>query len=238
MANYQKIAQAVARKYWDYPGLIGILWIGSSTFGLADKQTDIDIRLIVDRRNKLYPMKQSVKDTVDIEVDEMSWQWLTEDLNPDSDQRWIREKSVILYDPQNQISRKFNELSQLIAEQTKTQLWKYFKDAFYSNEIEKCSRRRDQETTNLYFYKAVDSILKFIFLYHNQPPPPFKWRWHFVNKDKLLSVKAVKTIKDILTANNSLAEKLKLLVVLEKYLQQLMLKKGFRKEMVEEHWRF
>ncbi|MDZ7587374.1 MAG: hypothetical protein U0946_06480, partial [Patescibacteria group bacterium] len=221
--NYKKLATKISQEYLNYPGLIGILWIGSTAFGIQDKEADIDIRLLVNHSNKKFPMKQFTENNIQIEIDEMDWQWLTENLAVDSDQRWIREKSVILYDPQKQITEKFQQLAALMETETKTQLWQYFKDAFYSNEIEKCLKRHDQETTNLYFYKAVDSILKFIFLYHNQPVPPLKWRWHFLTKNNLLPEEATLNLKSILLNSKSTETKLKLLISVEKQLQQLMI---------------
>lgn len=236
--NYQKLAAQISRDYQDYPGLIGILWIGSTAFGIHDNEADIDIRLLINRRNKINPMKQITENGVKIEIDEMDWQWLTENLKIDSDRRWIREKSIILYDPRKQIVKKFQQLTTLMEKETKKQLWQYFKNAFYSNEVEKCLKRHDQETINLYFYKAVDNILKFIFLYHNQAVPPFKWYWHFLTKDNLLPQKTLTVIKSILSGQKSPEDKLKLLISVEKQLQQLMIKKGYEKEMVKEHWRF
>lgn len=238
MKDYRKIAGKISCDYHDYPGLIGIIWIGSAVFGISDSQTDIDIRLLVNRSQKLKPMKQFNHNGIPVEVDKMDWQWLAENLAIDSDQRWIREKSVILFDPKNKITAKFKELSEFMAKQTKTQLWQYFKDTFYSHEIEKCLKRNNQETTALYFYKAVDSIIKFIFLYHNQPVPPFKWRWHFLVKDKLLPKETITNLKAILLESQPAQTKLKLLISVETQLQQMMIDKGYNPEQVKEHWRF
>lgn len=238
MKNYRKIAEQISRDYHDYPGLIGIIWIGSAVFGINDSETDIDIRLLVNRSGKLNPMKQFTQNGVAVEVDEMDWHWLAENLAIDSDQRWLREKSVILYDPENKVADKFKESSELMAKQTKIQLWLYFKDAFYSHEIAKCFERNKQETAILYFYKAVDSILKFIFLYHNQPLPPFKWRWHFLTKDKLLPKETIANLKAILLESQSAQTKLKLLISVETQLQQMMIEKGYSPKQVKEHWRF
>lgn len=238
MRDYQKIAQQVSWDYHNYLGLICILWIGSTTFGINDSEADIDIRLLVNRTNKLNPMKQSTKDNVLIEIDEMDWQWLTENLNPDSNERWIREKSVILFDPKQEAAGKFEQLKKQMQQETEKQLWHFFKDAFYSNEIEKCLKRYDQETTALYFYKAADSILKFIFLYHNQPVPPFKWRWYFLTKNKLLPAPVIKQLQRIILNLKPGENKLKTLVLIENQLQQLMIEKGYKPEMVREHWRF
>ena len=236
--NYQKLASKISQDYFNYPGLIGILWIGSSSFGITDSQTDIDIRLLVNHQAKKFPMKQFTENNIQIEIDEMDWQWLTENLAVDSDQRWIREKSIILYDPKKQISEKFHLLTKLMGQETQKQLWQYFKDAFYSNEIEKCLKRHEQETTNLYFYKATDNILKFIFLYHNQPVPPFKWCWYFLTKNNLLPKDIILSLKSILLNSKPTETKFKLLISVEKQLQQLMIDKGCEKEKVTEHWRF
>lgn len=236
--NYQKLANKVSQDYQNYSGLVGILWIGSTAFDIQDNEADIDIRLLVNHSNKLNPMKQFTENNIQIEIDEMDWQWLTENLSIDSDQRWIREKSIILFDSQKQIVKKFQQLAMLMKKDTQTELWQYFKDAFYSNEIEKCLKRHDQETTNLYFYKAIDSILKFIFLFHKQPVPPFKWRWYFLIKDNLLPQDTIFTLKSILLNSNPAEVKVKLLISVEQQLQQLMINKGYSKEKVTEHWRF
>jgi len=236
--NYQKLAEQVSRDYHSYPGLIGILWIGSAAFGIKDSLSDIDIRLLVDRRRKLKPMKQITQKSIQIEIDEMSWHWLTENLTIDSDQRWIREKSVILFDPKQVITEKFEQLKRQMQQETKNRLWQYFKDAFYSHEIDKCLKRRDRETASLYFYKSVDSILKFIFLYHNQPVTPFKWRWHFLTKGKLLPSQTIEQLQEIILSTKSASAKLKILNSIETQLQQLMVRKGYKKEQVKEHWRF
>lgn len=238
MKDYRKITEQISRDYQSYPGLIGILWVGSSVFGIKDKEADIDIRLLVNRSRKLNPMKQFTQNGVVVEVDEMDWMWLTENLTIDSDQRWIREKSVVLYDPQNTVAAKFKELSELMAKQTKNQLWQYFKDVFYSNEIEKCIKRNDQETTVLYFFKAVESIIKFIFLYHNQPVPPFKWRRHFLTQNRLLPKEMITNLQAILLGIQPAQTKFELLISVETQLQQMMINNGYKKEQVKEHWRF
>ena len=179
----------------------------------------IDIRLLVNKSQKLNPMKQFTKNGIEVEIDEMNWQWLTGNLAVDSDQRWIREKSIILYDPQKQIAEKFLQLAALMKTETQIQLWQYFKDAFYSNEIEKCFKRYDLETTNLYFYKAVDSIFKFIFLYHNQPVLAIQVALAFLTKNKLLSSQTIKQLQEIILSSKPAEFKQQTLASIEKYLQ-------------------
>ena len=105
--NYQKLASKISQDYLDYPGLIGILWIGSSSFGITDSQTDIDIRLLVNHQAKKFPMKQFTENNIQIEIDEMNWQWLTDNLAVDSDQRWIREKVLFFTIPKSKSPKNF-----------------------------------------------------------------------------------------------------------------------------------
>ncbi len=236
--NYKNIADTISRKYRNHPDLIGILWIGSSSFGIKDNQTDIDLRLLVKQSQKMFPMQQFQQDGIEVEVDEMSWTWITENNKVDSEERWIREKGIILYDPHEEVAAKFKQLAAKMKIKAKTELWESFKSAFYSNDIEKCLKRNDIIVSSLYFYTAIDNILKFIFLFREQPVPPFKWRWHFLTKDKLLSKRSIDSIKEILLSAKPAVSKLKLLYGIEWEIQQLMIKKGYEKERVLEHWRF
>ena len=136
--TYKNIAGAVSREYLNHPGLIGILWIGSASFGIHDSQTDIDLRLLVEQNRKKFPMQQFKKNGIEVEVDEMSWQWLMKNEAIDSEERWIREKGIILFDPKKQITTDFNRLAILMKKKAEKELWESFKSVFYSNDIEKC----------------------------------------------------------------------------------------------------
>src|SRR3989339_2011671 len=164
--DYKSIAETVSQKYQSHSGLIGILWIGSASFGINDTHTDIDIRLLVKQSRKKFPMRQFKQDGIEVEVDEMSWQWLTNNQAIDSEERWIREKGVILYDPKKQVTEKFNQLALLLVKKSQAELWGSFKSIFCSNDIEKCLNRKDQINATLYFNTAIENVLKFIFVFH------------------------------------------------------------------------
>ncbi len=42
MDLYKNIALKVSKKYVNHQNLVGIIWIGSSTFGINDKDADMD----------------------------------------------------------------------------------------------------------------------------------------------------------------------------------------------------
>ncbi len=66
----------------------------------------------------------------------------------------------------------------------------------------------------------------------------FKWRWYFLKKNQVLPTKTINFISNILNTNESPKNRLKQLIDVEKQIQNLMIKKGFKKEQVLEHWRF
>ena len=227
MSDYKNIAAKVSERYFNYPDLLGIIWVGSSSFGITDKLSDIDIRLIVNNSDKQSPMQQFEYEGIKIEVDEMSWQWLTENMDPDSDQRWIREKGVILYDPTKKLVETFSALEARLRECTKQAIWKSYKSLFSQYEVEKCITRRDFVTADLYVHKTIENLLKFIFLYRGEPVPPFKWRWYFAKKMKLLPASLIRQIN---------SSQLPIPPAIEKYAKQLMLKQGYSEAMVNSPW--
>lgn len=236
MIDYKTIATKISERYSDYPDLLGIIWVGSSSFGIVDKLTDIDIRLIVDHTDKRSAMQQFVYDGIKIEVDEISWSWLTSDLNLDSDKRWIREKAIILFDPSKRLISTFETLKKKIYELNKQAVWQSYKSLFFEYEVKKCITREDLITASLYTYKAIENLLKFIYLYHNDAVPPFKWRWYFIKKNRLLSPMMIRQILQMLETRQTDNSRLLFLRTLEVYVKQLMLKKGYSKVMVDSPW--
>ncbi len=236
--DYSLVAKEVGKEYESHPNLIGILWIGSSSFGITDRFADIDIRLLIDKSNKQFPMQQFVRHGINIEVDEISWDWLMKNHAIDSEERWIREKGVVLYDPHKRIAKRYTFLKRKMRVSTNRQLWEEFKDIFYSNDIENCLRRDDIVTSTLYLNRGIEKMLKFIFLFNEKPVPPFKWRWYFVRQDKILPSKITDLMEDIIKTSDSINNKLEKLISIEREFQKLMIAKGFPKEQVMEHWRF
>jgi len=82
--NYQKLATKIGQEYFNYPDLMGILWIGSTAFGIQDDEADIDIRLLVNHPNKLNPMKQFTENNIQIESAGIKMRrWLPTDMGRD-----------------------------------------------------------------------------------------------------------------------------------------------------------
>ena len=188
MPDYSAIATKVVKKYTHLPNLAGIIWIGSAVHGICDQHTDIDIRLVAKDRDK-PPMDQFEVDGVKIEVDAIDSDWLLEkSQSPETEQFWIRETAKILFDPNNDLGKQFSQANS-IPDQTWDDLeWQLFKDLFNSYDYQKSAQRGEFITSQLYVNKTIDVLSKFIFIYHHRAVPTFKWRWHFINKDKLFDV--------------------------------------------------
>lgn len=238
MRIYRKIAQELAEQYKNHSKLLGILWIGSSTYGIKDKHVDIDIRLLIKGNKKSNPMEQKVIKGVTIEIEEMSWQWLITDLNPDSEQYWIRSKAIILHDTSDVIKNTFLELDIKIKSAWREQLWNIYKDIIKDYEISKCIDRGELESATMYIHESLNTLLKFLFVYNNSPVPTYKWRWYFLKKSRYLSKTFLEKIRNILLSPIPLQSKQQLLKQIGEEVQAMMINKGYEAKMVRDYWRY
>ena len=192
MNKYEKVAGNEAKKYHDYPDLIGILWIGSTVFGIQDELADIDIRLLTKNPKKSQPMKQYKVDSIKIEIDEMSIDWLLNDLSTDSEQAWIVEKSIILFDPKNDLSKKINQAkAKLSKTDNKKLLWDSYSQLYSHYDLEKCLKRNQIITAHIVLSNILDALSKFIFLSKDMVVPSQKWRWYIIKTEKLFKMTQV-----------------------------------------------
>lgn len=236
--KYSKIVKKISKDYYKTPGLLGIIWIGSATLGINDKHADIDIRLITSCNKKRIPMKQFNVNNIKVEVDEMSWNWLTEDKNIDSERFWIREKAIIMHDPNNKLFKTFKKINQNILKKYKDYLFSFYKDLFFDHEIELCLERRELETAQLYIFKSMEALIKFLFIYNKMPVPPFKWRVNFLKRQMFKQKKLVNDILRLFHSKLTVNEQLSLLLRIKKDIQKMMIAKGYNRQKVMEFWRF
>lgn len=238
MDVYKKIAHETIGQYAKRPGLIGILCIGSSTYGIVDKHVDLDIRLVMKSDTKSRPMDQKIIHNIKIEVDEISYKWLTSDTAPDSEQYWIRTKAHILYDPKHTIGNIFIRQNSIAKSLVDKYIWSIYKNVFSDYEIIKCIERKEYETAAMYLYKSLDAFIKLIFIFHNEPVPTFKWRLFFLKKSRYLSEVYMKKIQRILLSTDSLELKLHILKHIQHKAQKMMIDRGIDKKMAVEYWRY
>ncbi len=238
MTKYEEIAKSEASKYHDYPGLLGILWVGSSSFGVEDDLVDIDIRILVTGHDKSRPMQQYKISNIKIEIDEMRLDWLLGNTGIDSEQAWIIEKSIVLYDPDDKVAVAFDEARKKLSKtDNKKLLWNNYSLLYSHYDLEKSLKRNQAITAYIISSNILDALSKFIFLCQNKTVPPQKWRWYMIRKDKLFDMDDVdKLIR--LNLLNSGKEMVLLIKEIQKKCQKIMLDLGFEKDRVMEPWRF
>lgn len=234
--KYQRIAYEISKNFHNTPNLVGIIWIGSSSYGIYDEMADIDIQLITTNKDDEFSMKQFKKEGVKIEVDMTDIKWLLQKSEPDSEQFWIREKAKILYDPQKILKKKFNDLNRIDKKVYEKILWNLYKDIFHSYDFEKSMKRGEKIISWMYLFKTINALSKFAFIYNEKPVPTFKWRWYFIEKEGLLSEDLIKKIRHFSIGNEVMI--LCLIKDIEEYAQKQMLKKGYSTYQVKEPWLF
>ncbi len=232
--DYKSIASDVSKEYFNVPDLLGVIWIGSTSYGICDQLADIDIRLVCDDEDNEFEMKQFEKGGIKVEVDKATIQWLLQKTDPDTEQFWIREKAQILYDPQNMLKKKFIELNRCDKKTYKKILIRLYKELFQSYNFEKTTNRNDVITSWMLIFKALNALSKFCFIYHDKPVPTFRWRWYFIKKDKLLEPSLIKEI-ELFDSKNS-QQTFSLLETIEQEARQMMLIKGYPEKFVKKPW--
>lgn len=237
MNKYENLVKKVIQRYIKRPGLLGIIWIGSSTFEIEDKDVDIDIRLITDKKEKYFPMEQFDEDNISFEIDELDLGWiLQEETNLNSEQSWIRKKGIILYDPNNLLKTEFEKINKLENTNKEQLIWSVYTEIYNIYDIKKCLDRDEFMAAYMFFNKTIDMLTKFIFLINDYPIPSFKWRYFFMKKYNLFEVDKIENL--IPTNLKTINEKIDCLVKIQDEIQSLMIKKGYDKKRVMEPWKF
>lgn len=234
--RYSDLVNKIALKYVNRRGVIGIIWIGSATFGIDDEFVDIDIRLLIDRDEKYNPMEQFEENGIKIEVDEMSLNWLLQDTNFDSERNWIRTQAIILFDPENKIKTEFDKANKTALLGKEKLLWNVYQEIFNQYDIEKCLKRGQLMAGYMLINKTTDELTKFIFLINGQSIPPLKWRWCFIEKLNLFDITLIEKL--VPNGLDSLNKSITILTEIQNQCQKIMLDKNYPKDRVLEPWRF
>lgn len=235
--KYKNLVERVVQRYIKRPGLLGIIWIGSSTFGIDDKDVDIDIRLITDKKEKYIPMEKFKEKNIFFEVDEIDLNWiLEEETNLSSEQSWIRRKGIILYDPKNLIKTNFKKINKIEDVKREQLMWSVYTEIFNIYDIKKCLNRGENLAAYMFFNKTIDMLTKFIFLINDYPIPSFKWRYFFIKKYNLFDINEIENL--IPTNLKKIDQQIDCLEKMQSKIQSLMIKKGYSKKRVMEPWKF
>lgn len=234
--NYLKVATDISQKYHHMPNLVGIIWFGSTAYGIKDKFADLDILLVIDLKKKGQKMDQFDYHGIQVEINTIDSGWILTPTSIEDDRTWIRQKSIILYDTKNILKKNFKSLNRIKESDYKETLFKFYKDIFISHHLKRSIARHQTITAALYILQFIENFSKFIFIYHRQPIPTFKWRWFFIKKEKLFDPKIIEKLIHINPSD--LETNLNIIKELETKAQTMILNRGFSHKKVVEPWLF
>lgn len=192
--SFMEVAEELASKISSFENVTGIVFIGGLVRGFADKFSDLDITVFLDRRNddvkkQVYALSSAVEKRYGIDVDMevhcvedfKKWKW-------DEIDRWEFSKAKIVFDPQKQIQKMFDEKLKL-------------PEDFWIRRIAVCSEylrwyccpinekdgtvaeswieRGDFVSAHYCLTYATELLLKVLFALNKEFLPAPKWRIHY-----------------------------------------------------------
>jgi len=114
IGKFRRVAESLTSKIASCEGVIGVVWIGGLVRGFADRFSDVDVIAFLARRDKSLGRKiykiglEEEKSGADIDLeahffgDFKKWKWSEAD-------RWEFSKAKIVFDPNGEIKRVFEE---------------------------------------------------------------------------------------------------------------------------------
>lgn len=179
-------------------------------------------------------MEQYKEGGISIEVEKLDKKLLLSDEgNPTSEWFWIREKGLILYDPQKKYKVLFAEKNKVEDHVYGELTWHAFKQLFNSYEYKKSSTRNQKIVAIEFVNKILKALSLFLFVYHKQPVPTVKWRWAFIEKQDLYDIKQID--KPVSLSPQNTEKIFEQLVAIENYAKRLVLKQGYPKKKLKSH---
>lgn len=192
--KFREVAEELASKISSFESVTGIVFIGGLVRGFADKFSDLDIIVFLDRKNdevkrQIYALSHAVERRYSIDVDMevhciedfRKWKW-------DEIDRWEFSKARIVFDPKKQIREMFSARLKL-------------PEDFWIKRIAVCSEylrwyccpinekdgtvaeswieRGDLTSAHYCLTYAVELLLKGLFALNKEFLPAPKWRIHY-----------------------------------------------------------
>lgn len=245
-----RIAQDFARSYVsDKSEILGVLLVGSSTIGVFDMLTDLDLMVFSDNESvkrrkaegKGYGEEYWIEgvevcvdwhhiETVEKMIEAQREDWYL----------WIVSNSKILYDPFGRLHRAINGLKPFSLELKRRKVFKhyYFLRARV-NDMKKCVERGEHEAASILGYQALDHFTKLLFLLEGKYVPYEKWRFYEMRRLHVGEIYLPEIRQILCISCLGKEELLKKVQILERIIQstkEQLLKLGIPGEWVGEEW--
>lgn len=214
---FRKIANQLASKISQIEGIEGIVFTGGLTRGFADKYSDIDITVFINRNDdKLKKQIQNLNAQtqkhhnidLDLEIHPLE-EFKKRKWNEVS--RWEFSHAKIFFDPKNEIRKTFTEKAKV-----PNDFWikriavnrEYLK--WYScppkkdvgTVAEAWIERGDLVSAHYCLNYSVELLITLIFALNKEFMPAPKWRLHYLNQLKWQPKNSKNLMKEALIVNN------------------------------------
>lgn len=194
---FKQAAERLVSKITVRKNIVGVIFLGGLTRGFADKYSDVDIIVFINRQDQLLRkqiQKISLEERnssgldIDLEIHSLTafqgWKW-------DETDRWDFSHAEIVNDPRGQIRKLFNarlKVSERLWVKRIVTYAEYMKwyccppKASVCTVIEAWVDRGDLLSAHYCLNYAIDLLLKTVFALNKEFLPPPKWRvFHFRN---------------------------------------------------------
>jgi predicted nucleotidyltransferase len=194
IAKFRQVAERLASDIASHEGVAGIVFLGGLVRGFADRFSDLDMTVFLDREDKrlkaqIYKISSDEAKRSGVEVDLMihclgnfrRWKW-------DEADRWELSKAEIVYDPKGEIRKVFDEKLTLPKD-----LWTR-RIAVYAEYLkwyacppkrgigtiaESWIERGDLVSAHYCLSYPLDLLIRLVFALNKEFLAPPKWRIHY-----------------------------------------------------------
>ena len=231
-------------------GVVGVLLVGSSSIGCADRSSDIDVEVFVTKES-YNSVRRAFEGYESYRGKDVSWEWMTvEELEDvltgwknDVD-LWVYSKSTILFDLDGKLEMLLGKYKQYPKRvwREKLFLYWYFATGNAPYDSGKAIQRDDLTTAQLCLNQAMDYYTSLIFILNKSFVPYRKWRLRELGKLRYKPEDYIEVLRRILTTvrwtKQEFETKQNIINNLVSELEKKLLDSGVKKEKLEDPWKF
>lgn len=231
-------------------GVLGVLLVGSSSFGYADSSSDIDLEVFVTKES-YSRMRRACEAYESYRGTNISWEWMTlqeledalRDWRNDVD-LWVYSKSTILLDLGGKLKKMLARYKRYPKRiwLKKVFLYWYYATGHAPYDSGKAIQRKDLTIAQLYLTQAMEYYTALIFILNKNFVPYRKWRLRELEKLKYKPRDYTQMLRKILTTEKwtrqEFEAKQSIINELVSELEKKLLDAGLLEEKLKNPWKF
>jgi len=231
-------------------GVVGVLLVGSSSIGCADRSSDIDLEVFVTKES-YSSVRRAFEGYESYRGKDVSWEWMTVEELEDALKGWkndvdlwVYSKSTILFDLDGKLEMLLGKYKQYPKRvwREKLFLYWYFATGNAPYDSGKAIQRGDLTTAQLCLNQAMDYYTSLIFILNKSFVPYRKWRLRELEKLRYKPEDYAEVLRRILTTvrwtKQEFEAKQSIINNLVSELEKKLSDSGVKKEKLEDPWKF